>query len=158
MDYGRVYLAGPITGLSFKESTEWRIKATEELGKVGILAFSPMRKKDYLARKRKLTGWDVTSSPGAMAPVLSSEAGITTRDRFDCTRADLILMNLLGAKKISLGTMVEVGWADANHIPIVLMMEEKGNPHEHPILNRVAAFQVDKLEEGIEVVKAILIP
>jgi hypothetical protein len=35
-----------------------------------------------------------------------------TRDRFDATRCDVLLVNLLGAERVSIGTMMEVAWAD----------------------------------------------
>ena len=37
-----VYLAGPITGLTYEECVGWRERAKEELAKAGITAYSPM--------------------------------------------------------------------------------------------------------------------
>jgi len=149
--YGRVYLAGPITGCSYKGCNEWRESVRDELLDTGILAYSPMRKKDYLKTLNVIPSQVKIVSP------MVTDVGITTRDRFDCTHADVILMNLLGAKRVSIGTMIEVGWADANRVPIVLVMEE-GNPHEHPMISRIANFKVVTLPEAVDVVKAILIP
>ena len=38
--------------------------------------------------------------------------GIVTRDRWDVAKADVVLMNLVGATQVSIGTMVELGWAE----------------------------------------------
>ena len=43
-----VYLAGPITGLTFDGCTDWREYAKKSLAEAGIDGLSPMRAKDYL--------------------------------------------------------------------------------------------------------------
>jgi len=45
----KVYLAGPITGLSYEKAVDWRRYAQIVLLEEGdIVAVSPMRSKDYL--------------------------------------------------------------------------------------------------------------
>ena len=39
-------------------------------------------------------------------------------------RCDVVLMYLIGAKKVSIGTMIEAGWADAYRKPVVLVLED----------------------------------
>jgi hypothetical protein len=51
---------------------------------------------------------------------MSKPKGLTTRDRWDAMRCDVLLVNLLGATKVSIGTVLEFGWADAMDIPIVV--------------------------------------
>ena len=70
-------------------------------------------------------------------------------------RCDMVLMNLLGATKVSIGSMIELGWADAFRKPVVLVIEE-GNCHMHAIVQEIAGFIVPTLDQGIEVVKSIL--
>ena len=65
---------------------------------------------------------------------LTSQRGVTTRDRMDCNRADAVIMNLLGAKTVSIWTMIEIGWADAHRTPIILVMERSANVHDHPMV------------------------
>lgn len=79
-------------------------------------------------------------------------------DRFDAKRADAILTNLLGAGKVSIGTMIEVGWADDGVKPIILVMEKENNIHDHPILKNIAGFIADNLDDAIELAKKILLP
>lgn len=171
----RVYLAGPITGLSYDGAVDWRAWAAAELAKApGIEVYSPLRAKNYLKNETKIDG-----SPGAyqrMHP-LSAPKGICTRDRWDVKRSDVVLMNLLGAQQVSIGTMVEVGWADAYRVPIVLAIEpaeyevrgdrvghatdvvtkKSTNPHHHAMVAELAGFQVPSLEEAVQVVKALLL-
>lgn len=147
-----MYLCGPITGLSNATARfGWRAWVTEQLaGEVDCL--SPMRHYDHLARVAKLSQF------GNPQNVLTSPRGLTTRDRFDTMRSDLLFCNLLDAEWVSIGSMIELGWADAARIPIIVVMEELDNPHDHAMVNEVTGFRCTTIAEGIEVAKAILTP
>lgn len=151
---GTVYLSGPITGLSYRGCTEWREYVTRELAAAGIRAISPMRAKDYLSHLECISG---TGEEYAHLSVLSMPQGVITRDRFDSMRCTLMLVNLLGAKRVSIGTVMEIAWADARRTPIVCAIEDSGNPHEHMMLLQAIGFRVPTLEEAIHCVKAILL-
>jgi nucleoside 2-deoxyribosyltransferase len=150
-----VYLAGPITGLSFGGCTDWREAAKKDLLYAHIIGLSPMRAKDYLAGLPSISG---TGEEYAHMGALSLPRGVTTRDRFDTQRADVVLVNLLGAKAVSIGTMIELGWADSVRTPIVCAIEAKGNPHEHMMVNEIVGFRVTTLEDALHIVKSILTP
>ena len=145
-----VYLAGPISGLSHTGCTEWRQYVIDKLPSE-IQALSPMRAKDYLKSSGTLEG-SYEDWP------LSTQRGIYARDRFDCTRADAILVNLLGAERVSIGTVMEIAWGADNDIPVVLLMEKEGNIHDHPMVRESCSFIVDNLNEGIDVLTALLLP
>jgi len=146
-----VYLAGPIAGLDYEEGVGWRQESIEKLSEINIDAFSPLRKKGYLSTQGNLTG-SFEDWP------LSTQRGIYARDRFDCHRVDVVLANLLDSgSRVSIGTVMEIAWAAQNNTPIVLIME-KGNVHHHPMLEEACPFIVETLEEGLEIVEAILIP
>lgn len=149
---GTVYLAGPITGLNYEGATDWRNYAAEVLQTAGIRARSPMRAKHYLAQLKSLSG---TGEEYADLGVLSTQKSVTCRDRFDTRTCDVVLMNLLGATRISIGTMIEAGWADAFRVPIVLVIEPD-NIHHHMMLREIAGFVVETLEEALHTIKAIL--
>ena len=144
-----VYLAGPITGLDHSGCTEWRQYVIDNLPQ-GIEGYSPMRAKQYLNDAGVLDG-SYEDFP------LSTQRGIYARDRFDCTRLDAVLVNLLGAKKVSIGTVMEIAWAADNNKPIVLVMEE-GNIHQHPMVMEACPFVVDNIDEAIHVLGALLLP
>lgn len=156
-----VYLAGPITGSGFGTVTEWRETAREALGRHGIGCFSPMRGKGYMSGFSDIPGSvDLCSNDtdkAIYAHPLSTSKGIVTRDRYDCTRSDLVLMNLLGATRVSVGTMVELGWADLSRRPVVLIMEP-GNVHEHAFLDALCGYRVSSIADGISVALSVLLP
>lgn len=144
-----VYLAGPITGLSYGTSTDWREYAIKDLATAKIRGVSPLRAKDYLKNES-----NIADSYESIA--LSSSRGITTRDRWDATRCDLVLANLVGAEKVSIGTVMELAWADAARKPIILVIEPEKNVHDHAMVREVTGFRVSTLEEGLKIAKAIL--
>ena len=146
-----MYLAGPIAGLTYDEGQDWREYVQGKMDPQ-IRSISPLRCK----RERLVRTGTITDSYEDFA--LTTQKGITTRDRFDCTRADLVFINLLGAKSVSIGTCIEFGWADAARNPIVMVIEKKSNLHDHPMIRDIAGFRVESLDEGILIAEAILLP
>jgi len=148
---GTVYLAGPITGLAYGEAEDWRAYAKAVLSP--IKAFSPLRGKEYLASLGALSG---TGEEYAHLGVLSLPRGVMTRDRFDATRCDVLLVNLLGATRVSIGTVMEIAWADLVRTPIVVAMEPD-NVHRHMMIDEAIGYQLDTLDAALDVVRSILV-
>lgn len=140
-----VYLSGGITGLGYGTTTNWREHAANELRTVSggaIGTISPMRGKQYLNLPGQIDRFNGDKA------ILSSDAAIYRRDRNDVRRCDLVLVNLLEAPRVSIGTVMEIAWADAWDKAIILAME-KDNMHQHPILNQAARLIVPTLEDAI---------
>lgn len=146
----KVYLAGPIAGLTFEGCTNWRNEVAEMLLPY-IDGFSPMRAKEYFKGQGVI-------SKNAYTQTLSSDRGILTRDHWDCMTADLIFVNLLGAQSISQGTVMEIAFGHAYRKPIVCVMEPKGNLHDHPMIRQAIDFRFEDIKSAVEVTKAILLP
>lgn len=147
-----VYLAGPISGLNYAGAVDWRESTIKELAKHDIKGLSPMRAKDYLSEMEDL---DKNCIEYGEINCLSSPRGIITRDRFDTTRCDIVLVNFVGAKAVSIGTVMEIAWADLSRTPIICAME-KGNVHEHAMISEALGFRVDTLDEAVNLAVAIL--
>lgn len=146
----KVYLAGPITGLTYAQGQDWREYIAQKLKSFGIGGFSPLRGKDYLKGEGALSGSYEQHPP-------STQKGLNGRDRNDVMTADAVIINLLGAIKISIGTMIEIGWADAYRKPVILVMEA-GNPHDHPMVKENCVYQVSTLEDAVKLTKVLLCP
>lgn len=147
-----VYLAGPISGCSYGEATDWRDAVIADLATAGIKGLSPMRAKEYLSHMQDL---DKNCVEYGEINVLSSPRGIMTRDHFDCTRCDVLLVHFGEATKVSVGTVMEVAWAFTHQTPIVCVMPP-GNVHEHAVVSQAIDYRVNTLEEAVHIVKAIL--
>jgi nucleoside 2-deoxyribosyltransferase len=148
----RVYLAGPVTGLHYDGAQDWRDKAQDALALAGVKAFSPLRSKQYLRAVGEL---QATAEGYGDLSAMSTPRGIMTRDRFDATRADALLVNLLGATRVSIGTCMEIAWADLARIPVVVAIEPAGNVHEHDMINEATGYRVGSIDAGIEIIKAM---
>lgn len=148
-----VYLAGPISGLTYDQGQDWREYAAANLPQE-IRAISPLR-----AKRAALNNVGVIQNSYENHP-LTCTSGITHRDKFDCMRADAVLFNMAGAKTVSVGTCMEYGWASAARVNpiIVTVMEDEGNLHDHPMVRGVTGFRVRTLDEGLKVLEAILLP
>lgn len=149
----RIYLAGPISGLNYGECTDWRNDVKNSFNSSQFEVYSPMRGKEFLENTGPI---DAVANQGNHP--MRTDAAITTRDRNDVKKADVVIMNLLGAKIVSIGTMIEAGWADAFGVPVILVIENQGNLHEHAILKRIAGYRVDNLDDAIKIAKIMLLP
>jgi nucleoside 2-deoxyribosyltransferase len=148
-----IYLAGPITGTTYSGCTDWRQEVLEKLPR-GLIGISPMRYKKYL------DGGAEFGDIGDSYPetILSCQRGIFARDHWDCQRCDAILVNLKGAAKVSIGTVMEIAWGVAYNKPIVLLMEPEVNIHEHSMIREACPFRVATMEDAIGTLNALFVP
>lgn len=172
----KVYLSGPITGLTYSDSISWTDYARKSLAvsyidndtgflvpykdrhpnnidvDTGIEGYRPLRGKEHLDTNKVLSA----SLHGKHG--LATNKAIVSRDSYDVLSCDVMLVNLLGAKEKSIGTVSEIAWAWLSRKPIVLVMEDSGNCHEHGFILEMCGHQTTDLDEGINIVKKILLP
>lgn len=147
-----VYLAGPITGCDYNGCTDWRDSVKETLARSAIKGVSPMRGKEYLKQIGTISG---TGEEYAHLGPISLPRGVMTRDRWDATRCNVLLVNLLGASRVSIGTVMEIAWADLSRIPIVCVIEDEGNPHEHMMVTEAIGYRVNNMDQAVHIIKAM---
>jgi len=157
MVHKTVYLAGPIDGLSFQEGIEWRQQAQQELAVEGIKAMSPQRGKEYVGDHAELADeMDFTKQEALFqGNPMSTARGILTRDKFDALNCSVLLVNFLGAKRVSIGTVMEIAWAYLQGKPIVVVIEEDNIHRHHPMLRETFSYTTDDLNVGLNIVKGI---
>ena len=126
----RIYLSGAISGRTYEEATEWRRVAAKELNGTGMECYDPMRGSELFSHQKS----QVIASMHypKRHPELSDKA-LKDRDILDIIRSDIVLVNLLHAKAVSIGTVYEVGIASYLKKLVVLVMEAD-NIHDHPFL------------------------
>lgn len=143
-----LYLAGPIGGQTHSGATEWRDYVTEKLDGI-IDCYSPLRAKKF-AHGTTFTGSYPQGDP------LWTDQGITTRDRLDVMRCDGLIVNFSGVTKVSIGTCIELGWADAWRKPVIIVMEAQ-NVHNHCMVRNIAGYIVNDIDEAIAIAKALFL-
>lgn len=152
--HGSVYLAGPITGTMYEDARYgWRKYASDRINP-GIRILSPMRHEGQLAEE---LGPIKAEYNHKMNPKHLYTGGriIVGKDHFDINQADVILVNLIGAERVSIGTMVEIGIAYAKRKAVVVAME-KGNIHDHPFVTSTAMVVTETLDDAITIVNGLL--
>ena len=104
----RVYLAGPITGYSWAKASRWRKTAKKFLEKHGILVFDPLEgtpKRNAIIRSEDYSNQELIA--------------ILQRDFEAVKRADVVIFNFSYAKKPSVGSLIEFGWAEGKKRVII---------------------------------------
>ena len=155
-----VYLSGPITGYDYKGCTDWREFAVQWLMDNQIDAFSPLRWQKYRLQGEEAILDNYPDDP------FNTKAAITHRDRWDTQRCDVMLANLQGATRISIGTIMEIAWADSVGKPIVAVLDPSDKPgfwwdmgiHKHAMLQDCLPYKVSDLQEGLDLVRRLLMP
>jgi nucleoside 2-deoxyribosyltransferase len=144
----KVYLAGPITALSYADSTCWRLQAAMALRLAGIDTLDPLRGKTFLAHKEA----GEIEKAAAMEGLTPRQ--IVTRDLNDIRACDLLLANLSDVKKngsVMMGTPMEMFFA-AHDLgkPVVAI----ANDYTGPWLEHFCIRVVPDLETAYRVVKS----
>ena len=131
-----IYLAGPITGLYYDEATDWRAPQSDFVARLEALGWevrSPMRDKEEFKIK------------GRLSPYFDEGDAAVRRDLQDIRDAAIVLLNVKGAERVSLGSMAEMGYAFAQH-KFIIGVREEGNPHGHIFMD----FMCDRIETDLE--------
>ena len=140
-----VYLAGPMTGQTFEEATAWREWATEALWDEGFTVLDPSRGLMFLKPESVVKD--------AYADTTTENKHVVfVRDRFDSTRADILLMNLIGADRVSIGSMMELAWSHLSGKFPVVVMEKEGNPHQHAFVREATGIVLHDLGDAVDYV------
>lgn len=149
----KVYLAGPIMGLTYKEARYgWREEFAEALTdfNADVTVLSPMRHEGHLA---EIQG--PLTATGDVNHIFSHPKMIVAKDFLDITRSDIVVANFSGATEISRGTLVELGYAFAGGKTIVVIMNT-GNIHDHPFVREVAHVVTPSIKEAAMIVASLL--
>lgn len=139
LNTARVYLSGPITGLTWPQAAAWREVAEKMLAERHVRAISPMRGLEAL---HKVLG-DSKKIPAigdlrAKCPEFDIEA-LVERDITDVMGCDVMLVNLLPSaaadpmRGTSIGTLVEAGLARASFVPVVAVGPSWSAMFRHPM-------------------------
>lgn len=128
----RIYLAGPMTGLSFHDQIDWRNDFTDMIqdrrAVERILVFNPCLAYSPSDNRHK------------------TEKEVMRYEIYNLKKADVVVANLTGQS--SIGTCMEVAVAHEHGIPIVGLYKD-AEPL-HPWLNECCTRVCDSMDELIE--------
>jgi len=153
MDLIKVYLGGPIKGQTLSGAAGWRRQLNSDNWAEGFFEFlNPMR-----VHEEELPDGPVDQ--GVYNSILRTQRGVYARDRFDVMRSDVLLVNFLGATRVSIGSVMEIGWAKADPTKsriVVVVMEKEGNLHDHWFINESTDYRVETLVQAISVLWSLV--
>jgi nucleoside 2-deoxyribosyltransferase len=139
---GTVYLAGPITGLTLRRARGWRKRACQLLRAGGLDAFDPT---DGL----RDDGSVVEAAPRADV----SDADLVARCRA-ALAGSVAMIALLAGDRLSLGTVVELGWADAFGVPVIGIVA-RGSAYDHPFARQIVAYPCHTLPQAVLIARRL---
>ena len=147
-----IYFARPITGCSADEVINYYSIVSSHYGAMGAKIFQPMLGKGALKNEKKFKSVGYETSPCA------TNHAILQRDLWMVEQADVVLLDLSGAKTVSIGCCMELAIAHWLRKYTLVVMPEDDNPHNHAFVleaadaifkNREEAFTyLDKLIES----------
>jgi nucleoside 2-deoxyribosyltransferase len=150
-----VYLSGPITGMTYKQARfGWRKEITDDLASCGINVLSPMRHEGHLAELKQRTIKANMPEP-EYNHFFSHPKMIVAKDFLDIDMSDVVLTNFLGAKKVSQGSIAEMGYAYGKGKTIITVMEQN-NVHDSVFVKEMSDAVVDNMEDAIHIIKSLL--
>ena len=144
-----VYLAGPITGTTEGGGSDWRSTCRSGLAsEIDVLRpdrqhFETIDESDDLSCEERLR-------------LMKHGRTTAARDRFDVMRCDLLIVNLLGTKRVSIGSVGEIFWADAYRKPVIMVREQK-NVHVHAMLEMLVGWIFEDLDSAVRTARTLLI-
>lgn len=144
----KVYLAGPIAGLTDGQARGWRDEVSETLGYHGIKGISPLRCEPPAKDKYD----DAT----LLNKAFCSE--ILAKNTFDVRNIDLTLAYLplpSGGNRHSYGTMWEVGATRILGKPVVIVSDDP-IIQTHPLFGGTVDWVYTNLNEAVDKIIQIL--
>lgn len=155
----KIYLSGPMTGLTVEEATTRRSFYFKNLSDCFELV-SPMRDWHLMTNQqdRQFILEEIrphSNDKNKNNVSFCSDKEIMNRDRFDVIMSDGMILDLLGATRPSIGAVAELCWAYEFNKPVVLVMEDEGNVNEHAFINEMSSFRVNSRERACEIIRSV---
>jgi nucleoside 2-deoxyribosyltransferase len=142
-----LYLAGPMSGLTWRQALEWRKQATDVLHTQWRI-INPVRHQVPTERLDEIIPCSTQHNNKHVALHLTA-TGIASQDEFYIDQSDWIFCNFLDAVKPTFGSVWELGyaWGRRKHILSVI---EPGSMHDHPFIRRRSHVFTPSLEDAIQ--------
>lgn len=141
----KLYMAGPISGLTKGQSDEWRDQFERMVPVAHCIR--PMFAEKFA--KDRVLG---TCHPREL---MASAKAVAHKDEFYVRQSDAVVANFNGSgTRPSFGTVIECAWAILLNKPLIII-SERDNIHRHPMICEKAGWVVDNLEDAAQVINGL---
>lgn len=142
-----VYLAGPILDCTKSEANDWRRHVARELGFYNITGISPLRCEPLIGDRYLANYPD---------PKFGTAKAIAAKNKFDVSNCDLVFAYLPKQDRVSIGTILEIGWASVDISRPIIVVTDDPFLMNHPVLTECCGWCLPTLDAGIEVTVGLL--
>lgn len=144
----KVYLAGSMTGLEYKEIHNYFVGTAKKLKKFGFFVLNPLiGKRQYYKDGEVLTPLGHENIP------LSTNRAILSRDCWMVDQCDILFLNFLNCKDtVSIGTCMELAWGFDKGKHCVVIMDDD-NIHKHAFVLESAHVIFNNFKDAINYMK-----
>lgn len=144
-----IYIARPISGMSGKVVFGYYDGMSTELLQYYEKVYTPVVGKAELRFEKKYKAKDFRH------PVATNKA-IVGRDSWMVRQCDVLFLNLLGAKDISIGCVSELAWAWLLGKHTVTVIDSE-NVHQHAFILQMSNIVWDNEEDAIKYLRELAI-
>jgi hypothetical protein len=144
----KIYCVHPISGLCADDVFTYYEETKSTMEKLGYDVFVPMFGKGFMRTETEFKAHDY-SSP------LTKNHSIFNRDKWMVKQSDILYANFMGAKNISIGSMMELAWGSDSDKQVVVVMEED-NVHMHAFVLEAATIVFHSEAEALEYLRQII--
>jgi hypothetical protein len=124
--------------------TAWRNDAKEQLISAGYRVHDPLTGEKDLWPEHHMDAKHKTKVPPSVAGATLS------KDLRQVLDSDIILANLKGARKVSIGSVMELAWGLLEH-KYILIVKGKRGAHAHPWIDKSQRFKIySTIEEALD--------
>lgn len=141
-----VYMAGPVEEVGLDNARHWR-SCFKSMLDPHICAVSPIRGYESFVFASKPHGNDRLCM---------------LRDKLDIRRSDIVVANFMPVSEnaqereiMARGTCIEIGWADAWEIPVIVVCNKAGSIASHPMLSTIPFAVCESLETAASMVNTL---
>ena len=136
-----VYCARPLTGCKYEEIVGYYNRVGSRLNSAGMRVLTPMCAKGCISDGSKVKG------QGYKQPTSTNHA-IKERDKWMVQNSNVIFVNLIGTTRVSIGSVMELAWADLLGVHAVVVLDEQ-NIHQHAFVLDCADIVFTTEEEAL---------
>jgi len=137
-----------VSGFLYKNVYQYYEETSRILSSYGYTVLNPLLGKGILVEEEEL------KSSGYEYSIIKDHA-IFNRDRWMVKQSDIVFANLTEAKKVSIGTMMELAWAYDRGKHVVVCMQED-NIHSHAFVNGAAHIIFSEYNQAMDYFRELI--